>query len=348
MPQSNEDKLCTDRTKPVKMLMEEDAPSRPGSAASRRSEPTSTAQMERLSLQDMPASAEAKMTVSTAFESQSGQGDFHSLVDAMPKCDDHSSMAMSRDAAINVSKDRPCTAAPSGGIGSLCGPGEVPGITTLRTSGFPAKDKHPASSSAQRIVFISTVKSTEHAKDLTSGHGDQTSSGGFPFFKLTTVSAPVVSQIAKPFYVVQRQGQISRASTFSATNPSTILTPGRSLIANCSNKTHGDPASQPPMDTLMASSVHQKPIITLHLTQNTGGAPSGGSGGGGGLGKFPGGPTYTISVEQAKMEGDVMQRHNTAANVLPGKASLLALFQPYCVHTTCTYLGFACDSMSSL
>ena len=40
------------------------------------------------------------------------------------------------------------------------------------------------------------------------------------------------------------------------------------------------------------------------------------------MGKFPGGPTYTISVEQAKIEGDVMQRHNTAANVLPGKASL--------------------------
>ena len=319
MAKSNDNRFCMDEATPVKILVEEDVPSSSSQATSRRSESTSTAQVERLPVQNVTASTESKVTVSTAFENQSGQGDFRNSIDVIPKCDDHSGMAMSRDAAVNVTKDRSCISVPSAGVGSFCGPAEVPDFTTLRASGFHTKDKHPASS-AQRIVFISTVKSTEHAKELSSsGQGDQTSTGGFPFFKLTTVSAPVVSQIAKPFYVVQRQGQMTRASTFSSTNPSTILTPGRSLIANCSNKSLSDPASQPPIDALKSSSAHQKPIITLHLTQNTSGAPSGGGGGGGGaMGKFPGGPTYTISVEQAKMEGDLMQRHNTAANVLPG------------------------------
>ena len=310
--------FCMDEAK-ITISRQEDVPSSSsGVVIPRRSEQvTLKSQIERQHVHNVQASTESKSTTSAAFESQSGQGDFR---DAIPKCDDHSGMAMSRNSLANVTKDRPFTsAAPSSGVGSLFGPVASPGgIATMRTPGFLPKDK--PSSCAQRIVFISTVKSADTPKEVPSGQGDQTSSGGFPFFKLTTVSTPAVSQIAKPFYVVQRQGQMARTSTFSSANPSTHLTPGRSLIANCSAKSEYV-TQQQPMDAIKtsSSSIHQKPIITLHLTQSTGGASSVGSGGGG-MGKFAGGPTYTISVEQAKMEGEMMSRHNTAANVLPGKA----------------------------
>ena len=306
--------FCMDEAKTTISRQEDVPSSSSGSAVPRRSEQVTLTSQH---VHNVQASTESKSTTSAAFESQSGQGDFR---DVMPKCDDHSGMAMSRNSAANVAKDRPFTsAAPSSGVGSLFGPVESPGgIANMRTPGFLPKDKQP-SSCAQRIVFISTVKSADTPKEVPSGQSDQTSSGGFPFFKLTTVSTPAVSQIAKPFYVVQRQGQMARTSTFSSANPSTHLTPGRSLIANCSAKS--EYVTQQPMDAIKtsSSSVHQKPIITLHLTQSTGGASSVGSGGGG-MGKFAGGPTYTISVEQAKMEGEMMSRHNTAANVLPGKA----------------------------
>ena len=271
-------------------------------------------------------STEAKTT--NMFTTQTGQGDYQKSLQMTPPLNDHIGM-FSKAELPRFSEENNDTLQSNDHMSTTRLSSLEKSADSNSTACSLDKDTY-AQTTGQRIVFISTVKSDVHTKDSSAPlyKSVPAKTVGFPFFKLTTVSTPVVNTVTKPFYVVQKPGQVVRASSFGATK-SAILTPGRSIIANCPQRSSGatslvtqkERASATASDLSPASGYQtpQKPIITLHLTQN--GSKVGVTTGSSSVHTaYAGGPTYTISVEQGKVDADDTSPNGTA-NVLPGKTT---------------------------